>query len=129
MINKYKNAQKEPKQYKATKIKTGTAKNGKPFTTFTISDSRKEGDNWINEYYQIFSWQPDIKIVDGDKIEILDIEALEVKETEYNGKPQIKKTIFADVKVIPANPQPPTTEVVDVLPDLAPIDDTDGLPF
>lgn len=128
MINKFKNANKEPKQYKVTKVKSGTAKNGKPYTMFTIADSTKTENGWNNEYYQIFSWQPDLKLVDGDKIEILDIEALEVKESEYNGKPQIKKTIFADVKVIPANPQPPTTDVVDGLPDLAPIDD-DTLPF
>lgn len=128
MIHKYKNSNKEPKQYKATKVKSGTAKNGKPYTMFTIADSTKTDNGWDNDYYQIFSWQPNLKLADNDKIEIVDIEAIEIKEQEYNGKPYLKKTIFADVKVIPANPEPPKTDVVEDLPELAPIDD-DSLPF
>ena len=128
MIHKYKNSNREPKQYKATKVKSGTAKNGKPYTMFTIADSTKTDNGWDNDYYQIFSWQPNLKLVDNDKIEIVDIEAIEIKEQEYNGKPYLKKTIFADVKVIPTNPEPPKTDVVEDLPELAPIDD-DSLPF
>ena len=127
MIHKYKNSNKEPKQYKATKVKSGTAKNGKPYTMFTIADSTKTDNGWDNDYYQIFSWQPNLKLADNDKIEIVDIEAIEIKEQEYNGKPYLKKTIFADVKVIPANPEPPKTEVIDGLPELDPIGD--DLPF
>jgi hypothetical protein len=122
MINKYKNSNKELKQYKVSKVKSGTAKNGASFTVCTIADSKKVGDQWAKEYYGVFSWQPNIDLKDGDFIELTDITALEVKKEEYNGEELIKKTIFADIKVIPQAPQEQKPA------ELTPIDD-DSLPF
>lgn len=128
MINKYKNANGELKEYKAKKVKTGTAKNGNFFTVFQISDTKQINGKWEYDNYTIFSWQEDIDLADNDKITFDDIYALEVKEEEYNGTNSIKKTIFADINVISANPQPKQVEVVDELQPLGEPDD-DTLPF
>ena len=126
MINKYKNANNELKEYKASKVKKGTAKNGSSYTMFQISDAKKNEDGSFNyENYGVFSWQEDIVLEDGDKITFNDITALEVVESEYNGKKTLKRTIFADINVISANPN---KVVVEDLPDFKPISD-DTLPF
>lgn len=126
MINKYKNDNGELKEYKAKKVKTGTAKNGKPFTVFQISDAKQVDGKWQYDNYGVFSWQPNIKLADDDKITFEDIIALEVKEEEYNGTKSLKKTIFANINVISANPQQKQIEVFD---NMQPIDETDSLPF
>lgn len=126
MINKYKNADKDLKQYKVSKVKTGTASNGKPYTVFNISDSKQVNGQWVYDNYGVFSWQPDLVLRDGDKVEFLDIQALEVKETEYNGQKQLKKTIFADVKAITSPENAGKVDVVDTPLTEIP---SDGLPF
>lgn len=128
MISKYKNANKELKEYKAKRVKQGTAKNGKPFTVFNVSDKvTKEDGSSVYENYSVFSWQEGIKLADDDKITFNDITALEVNEREYNGKTYIDKTIFADINVISANPN--QVDVVGDLPDFAEPTESDGLPF
>ena len=113
MINKYKNANKDLKEYKASKVKVGTAKNGKQYTVFTISDKINKPDGTsVYEYYSIFSWQEDLRLSDGDKIAFEEITALEVVEDEYNGKTYLKKTIFADVKITEST-NPNKVEVVE----------------
>lgn len=106
MINKYKNANKDLKEYKVSKVKSGTAKNGSQYTIFTISDKINKADGSSTyEYYSVFSWQQDLRLNDGDKIVFEDITALEVVEEEYNGKKYLKRTVFADVKItVSANP-------------------------
>lgn len=127
MINKYQSNGKALKEYKAKNVKTGTAKNGSTYTMCQISDCKKIDDDFVYNNYALFSWQEDLRLEDGDKIVIDEITALEVEETEYNGKPSVKKTIFADIHVtVPANPN--KVEVVGELPNL---DDDMGeiLPF
>lgn len=126
MINKYKPNGTDLKEYKASRVKQATAKNGKPFTVFNIADKITNPDgSTAYDNYSIFSWQEDIRVEDGDKITINDIKALEVKEEEYNGKKYLKKTIFADINVISANPNK-----VEVVGDLPGLDDIgDQLPF
>lgn len=127
MISKYKNANKELKEYKAKRVKQGTAKNGKPYTLFNVSDKiTKEDGSAAYENYTVFSWQEGIKLADDDKVTFNDITALEVKEREYNGKTYIDKTIFADINVISANPN--QVDVVGDLPDFSEIGG-DNLPF
>ena len=99
MINKYKNANRDLKQYKVSRVKSATSSNGKPYTVFNIADAKQINNQWVYDNYGVFSWQPELSLKEGDKIEILDIYALEVKEDEYNGQKSIKKTIFADVRV------------------------------
>jgi hypothetical protein len=101
MINKYATADKSKlKEYQAIKIQHKETKNGKPFTMFTIADSKKNDDNtWNNEYYTVFVWKC-LNIEDKDKITFDDILAIEIKEDEYNGNKSIKRTIFADVSVV-----------------------------
>ena len=127
MINKYQANGKVLKEYKAKNVKTGTAKNGSTYTMCQISDCKKIDDDFVYNNYSLFSWQEDLQLEDGDKIVIDEITALEVEETEYNGKQSVKKTIFADIHVtVPANPN--KVEVVGDLPNLD--DDSDlGLPF
>lgn len=127
MVSKYKNEQKELKEYKATRIKNGNDKNGKPYTVFTIADSKKIDNNWKSEYYSVFSYQENLKIAEEDKITFDEILAIEVKEAEYQGNKTLKRTIFANVNVIPQNKQSQDIEIVD-----CPIDDDasgDDLPF
>lgn len=115
MINKYQSNGKVLKEYKAKNVKTGTAKNGSTYTMCQISDCKKVDDDFVYNNYALFSWQEDLRLEDGDKIVIDEITALEVEETEYNGKSSVKKTIFADIHVtVPANPN--KVEVVGELP-------------
>ncbi|MGN0961034.1 MAG: hypothetical protein ACI4PF_02400 [Christensenellales bacterium] len=127
MINKYKNADNELKEYKASKVSTGSAKNGKPYTVFNIADAKQVGGEWKYDNYTIFSWQPNLQIENGDKVTFDEITALEVKEEEYNGEMRLKKTIFANVKVIKKEPENKTIDIIDDLQPLDPNDDT--LPF
>lgn len=128
MINKYKNSNKELKQYKVSRVKQGVAKNGASYTFCSIADSKKIDNQWVNEYYSIFSWQPNLDLKDGDLIELTDINALEVKEDEYQGNKSIKKTIFADIKVFPQETQEKAPQK-EIATEMKPIDDTDSLPF
>lgn len=129
MLNKYQFNSTELKEYKVSRVKSGTAKNGKPYTVFQIADKIKQPDG-TNKFdnYSIFSWQEDINLADGDKIVLTDIKALEVKEDTYQGKLQINKTVFADIKITQSNATPKQPEVVDnglgALEDLG-----DTLPF
>lgn len=125
MINKYRNANKDLKEYKVSKVRTGTTKNGNPFTVFVIADSQVVNGTRIYDNYSVFCWET-LDLKDGDKIQLVDITALEVKQEEWQGKPQIKKTIFADVVVIPAEGSTGTNNVP---ADLIPIDDGSELPF
>lgn len=128
MINKYKNANNDLKEYKVSKVKCGTAKNDKPYTVFTISDkiTKPDGSSAF-DYYSVFSWQEDLKLLDGDKIAFEEITALEVKEDEYNGKTYLKKTIFASVKVT----QSTSPNQVDIVENdnKDPFGSDDNLPF
>jgi hypothetical protein len=81
-------------------VRHGTAKNGNPYTTFTISDSKKDASgNWQSEYYTVFVWSC-LNVNDKDKIEFKEIQALEVEEKTYNGSKRINRTIFAAVDVV-----------------------------
>lgn len=126
MIDKYRNSNKDLKEYKVKNVKTGTSKNGKPYTKFDISDCKKKEDGSFQYFnYPIFVWKEDFNLEEGDKIVIEDITSFEFIEDEYNGKKYLKKTIFAEVKItVKANPN--KVEVVGGGVD--PID-TDILPF
>lgn len=126
MINKYKNANKDLKQYKVSRVKSATASNGRPFTVFNIADAKQVNGQWVYDNYSVFSWQPELKLKDDDKIEFVDIEAFEVKKDTYNGQEIIKKTIFADVRVVGAQPTTQQVEMVDM--PMTEISD-DDLPF
>lgn len=128
MINKYKNANNDLKEYKVSKVKTGVARNDKPYTVFTIADRINKPDGTVGyDNYSVFSWQEDLRLSDGDKIAFEEITALEVKEDEYNGKKYLKKTIFASVKIT----QSETPNKVDVVEsdDKDPFDGSSELPF
>ena len=128
MINKYKNANNDLKEYKVSKVKCGTAKNDKPYTVFTVSDKVTSADGSSTfDYYSIFSWQEDLRLNDGDKITFEEITAVEVKEDEYNGKKYIKKTIFANVKITQST-SPNKVDVVES-DDKDPFGGDDNLPF
>lgn len=130
MINKYKNANKDLKEFTAKKVKSGTAKNGAAYTVFTISDKINKPDGSSTyDYYSVFSWQEDLRLSDGDKVVFEEITAIEIKEDVYNGKTSIKKTIFADVKITQTN-NPNKVEVVGESKDGDPFDSLgDNLPF
>ena len=127
MINKYKAGGKDLKDYKVKNVKTGTAKNGNKYTMCQITDAKKR-ENGTYEYdnYTVFTWQ-DIVLEDDDKIVLEDIYAIEVANTEYNGKTYLKKTLFADIKIT-AHANPNKVEVVDNGLPFEPIPD-DTLPF
>lgn len=129
MLNKYQFNSTELKEYKVSRVKQKTAKNGKSYTVFQIADKIKQPDG-TNKFdnYSIFSWQEDINLADGDKIVLTDIKALEVKEDTYQGKLQINKTVFADIKITQSNATPKQPEVVDNGLPFEPIPD-DVLPF
>ena len=99
MINVYKNANKERKQYKAKYVSKGTTKNGVAFTKFRINDNKlnQETKQWNNQVYNVFVWK-DLPIKDDDMIEFLEIQAIECEEKEWQGQKKIERTIFADVK-------------------------------
>ena len=127
MIDKYRNANRDLKEYKVKNVKTGTSKNGKQYTMCNISDCKKKEDGSFEyDNYTLFVWQEDLNLEDGDKIVLEDITALEVVENEYQGKKYLKKTIFAEIKItVKANPN--KVEVVGGNAD--PITLTDNLPF
>ena len=129
MLNKYQFNSTELKEYKVSRVKQNVAKNGKPYTVFQIADKIKQPDG-TNKFdnYSIFSWQEDINLADGDKIVLTDIKALEVKEDTYQGKLQINKTVFADIKITQSNATPKQPEVVDNGLPFEPITD-ETLPF
>ena len=127
MINKYRNANKDLKEYKVSRVKSGNAKNGAKYTVFQIADKIKKADG-TNAFdnYSIFTWQDDINLNENDKIAIVDITGLEVKQSEYNGKTYLDKTIFAEIKITEsANPN--KVEVVGDMPSFG--NNTDDLPF
>ena len=125
MINKYKNSNKDLKQYRVSRVRTGVASNGKSFTVFNIADAKQINGQWVYDNYSVFSWQPGLRLKDDDRIEFVDIEALEVKKDNYNGQEQIQKTIFADVRVV-GQPATQGVEIVDApMTEIAP----DDLPF
>lgn len=113
MINKYKNAEKELKDYRASKIHKGTTKNGKAYTNFTIADAKQVNGQWVYEDYTVWSYQEGLDVQENDRVQLLDIVAVEANESEYNGKKFVKRTIFADVKVIPSgNRVPAQPEII-----------------
>ena len=126
MINKYRNANKEFKEYKVSRVKTGTTKTGSPYTVFTIADSFLVNGARMYDNYTVFSWQSDIALKDGDKVQLVDITGVEVKEEEWQGKKSVKKTLFAEVVVIPAEG---SANGGDIPADLMPIDNGSELPF
>lgn len=129
MINKYKNAEGVLKEYKATKVKTGTAKNGEQYTCCQITDAKQVNGSWVYDNYIVFSWQEGLDLQDNDKIQLEDIQAIDVKESEYNGKKIISKTIFANINVIFGEGHTPKQPEV-VGGELDELDDlSDGLPF
>jgi hypothetical protein len=101
MINVYAGTDKaKKKQYTAINVRHGTAKNGSPYTTFTISDNKKDANgNWQSEYYTVFVWSC-LNLNDKDKIEFREIQALEVEEKIYNGNKRVNRTIFAEVDIV-----------------------------
>lgn len=127
MINKYRNANKDLKEYKASRVKTGTSKNGAKYIVFQIADKIKKADG-TNAFdnYSIFTWQDDINLNENDKIAIVDITGLEVKQSEYNGKTYLDKTIFAEIKIT-ESASPNKVEVVGDMPSFG--NNTDDLPF
>lgn len=127
MINKYRNANKDLKEYKVSRVKTGSAKNGAKYTVFQIADKIKKADG-TNAFdnYSIFTWQDDINLNENDKIAIVDITGLEVKQSEYNGKTYLDKTIFAEIKIT-ESASPNKVEVVGDMPSFG--NNTDDLPF
>lgn len=123
MLNRYKNANKELKEFKVSRINKGSTRNGKEYTVFQIADSKKDAnDNRIYDNWGVFVWH-NLDINEGDKITLDEISALDTDTKTVNGKTYINKTIFASVTVIPAEPKD-----VDVVGELQPIDD-DNLPF
>lgn len=112
------------KEYKVSRVKKGTAKNGKDYTVFQVSDKLKKPDgSVIYDNYSVFTWQENINLVNDDKIVFTDIKALEVVETQKNGNTYINKTIFADIRpTSQANPN--QVEVVGGLPNLEGFDDS-----
>lgn len=114
MLNKYQFNSTELKEYKVSRVKSGTAKNGNTYTVFQIADKIKQPDG-TNKFdnYSIFTWQDDINLADGDKIVLTDIKALEVKEGEWGGTKKIDKTVFADIKITQSNATPKQPEIVD----------------
>lgn len=127
MINKYRNANKDLKEYKVSRVKSGTSKNGAKYTVFQIADKIKKPDG-TNAFdnYSIFTWQDDINLNENDKIAIVDITGLEVKQSEYNGKTYLDKTIFAEIKIT-ESAQPNKVEVVGDVPNFG--NSSDDLPF
>lgn len=101
MINVYAGTDKsKKKQYSVFNVRHGNTKTGSPYTTFTISDSKKDASgNWQSEYYTVFAWSC-LNLNEKDKIEFKEIQALEVKEEVYNGNKRISRTIFADVDIV-----------------------------
>ena len=124
MLNRYKNANKELKEFRVSRINKGSTRNGKEYTVFQIADSKKDAnDNRIYDNWGVFVWH-NLDINEGDKITIDDISALDTEQKTINGKLYFNKTIFGSVTVIPAEPKG-----VEVVGELQPLDDPDMLPF
>ena len=125
MLNRYKNANKELKEFKVSRINKGSTRNGKKYTVFQIADSKKDAnDNRIYDNWGVFVWH-NLDINEGDKITLDEISALDTDTKTVDGKTYVNKTIFASVTVIPAEPKG-----VEVVGELQPLDDLSGeLPF
>ena len=125
MLNRYKNANKELKEFRVSRINKGSTRNGKEYTVFQIADSKKDAnDNRIYDNWGVFVWH-NLDINEGDKITLDEISALDTDTKTVNGKTYVNKTIFASVTVIPAEPK-----AVEVVGELQPLDDLSGeLPF
>lgn len=123
MINYY--FGEHQKEFKASKVKQGTTKTNRPYTIFNIADSKKgENGQYTYDNWTVFSMQDDLMVNDGDKIVVDKITGIDVKEDEYNGTKTLKKTIFAEVRVVIKAETKPEEEP----PHFEPIDD-DSLPF
>lgn len=122
MVNKYKNAAKEYRLFTVSDVKTGTTKNGDAYTAFKISDKMSNNGTTYYDVYRVFSWQQGLDLHDGDKVELLDINGVEFRIDEWEGKKIPKRTIFAEVNVVPNNATSVSADK------LVPIDD-DVLPF
>ena len=122
MIKVYANAnKKEKKQYTALSVKHATTQSGgRPYTMFTISDSKRLDDGTFqNDYYTVFVWEY-LSIEDKDKITFKEIQAVEVSErTGNDGRKYFNKTIYAEVDVV-GKSQP------SAMPEIEP---SDALPF
>ena len=128
MLSRYKNANKDLKEYRVSKVKAGTTRKGGEYTVFTIADSRLGDDgNRVYDNYTVFSWQKGLNLQEEDRVVLEDVSAIDVREEEYAGKKYIKKVLHADVRITQsANPN--KVEVVGDLPDFDNID-PDSLPF
>lgn len=111
MINKYQKDGKTKKEYKISFVKEGQGKDGRPYTMLGIADCKKQPDETFKyENYAVFTYQT-VSAQKGDKLTFGEIKALEVEESEYQGKASLRRTIFADVEIITQTPN--RVEVVD----------------
>lgn len=96
MLNVYENIEKtKRKTYVAVNIKHGTTKNNVPYTTFSISDSKRlPSGQWVNDYYNVYVWKC-LNIDEKDEIVLSDIIAFDIRVVGT----KVYKTIFADVEV------------------------------
>lgn len=129
MINVYKNANKDRKQYKVKGVSRGTTKNGGSYTKFRINDNKmnQQTKQWNNQVYNVFVWK-DVPLKDDDMIEFLEIQALECEEKEWQGQKRIERTIFADVKLSSTSNTTQIKTQQGSIDELAPEDD-ENLPF
>lgn len=126
MINKYLAGKQELKSYFVSKVTQGTAKNGSPYTRCQIADVKEVDGQKKYTNYTVFSWQPNLRLRDGDKLTFQEIKSIEIEESEYNGKPVMNRVIFADINVIEKEPN--KVDIVGEMPALEPIDSSE-LPF
>ena len=82
--------------YKAFNIKHGTDKNGKKYTKFSISDSKKKpnSDDWHNTWWNVTTYS-NIDLKDRDVITLAEITGAEVDI--WNG--EARGTMFASVRI------------------------------
>ena len=84
--------------YPVKYVKTGTAKTGLPFTSFSIADKVKNGAAW--KYYTVTIWGEELDLHDGDKVILTEI--TNIGSYFYNGK--TVDTISARAKVLDDSP-------------------------
>lgn len=87
------------REYKVTNVKIGITKNGSDYTLFRIKDSTQSNGQWQSQDYLVFVFKK-LDLEDNDKIEIKQINSIEIKTQEYNGNQQTKATLFCDVEII-----------------------------
>lgn len=91
---------KTGREYKIKKVNKGITKNGKSYTIIKINDNKRDDEgNWTSSNFAIFVLD-DIDAYEGGTVNIPEINGVDYKVREYNGKTYSDCTLYANSVIV-----------------------------